>query len=146
MSGILEQLMGKMDTMIANLSEYNDTNRQLLELLKAGKGGAATGDGAVVENKPATTGRGRAKAAEPKAESGPKTTEAALKAKFDELKSTDTEARMPKLKKVISDAGFANLKELLGAPAKFDEAMAALEALETEFNATPAAAEDDDDL
>jgi hypothetical protein len=133
MSGILEQLMSKADVLIEALNE--NTKARL-----AGAGDAPAAAATAAE--PAKRGRPTTKAKEEPA--SPKTTEAALVAKFEELKGTDTATRMPRLKKIIADSGFATLAELRQTPAKFDEVMTALEAYETELSASATA--DDDDL
>jgi hypothetical protein len=137
MSGILEQLMAKADVLIEALNE--NTKARL-----AGAGDAPAATTAAAAAEPAKRGRPTKAAAETPA--GPKTTEADLVAKFDEIKGTDTEKRMPALKKIIADAGFASLKELRMAPAKFDEVMAALTTYEQSLTASTAATDEDDDL
>jgi hypothetical protein len=136
MSGILEQLMAKADVLIDALNE--NTKARL----------AGTGDAPAATTAAAAEPAKRGRPAKPAAETpaGPKTTEADLVAKFDEIKGTDTEKRMPALKKIIADAGFASLKELRMAPAKFDEVMAALTAYEATLTAPAAATDEDDDL
>jgi len=128
MSGIFEQLLEKADVLIAALNE--NTKARL------------AGDAAPAADKPAVK-RGANKAADKPADTGPKTTEAELVAKFEELKATDTEKRMPALKKIIADLGFASLKELRVTPPKFDEAMEKLQAYEATLAAEPAAEDDD---
>lgn len=134
MSGILEQIMGKMDTLIEKLSANTQSSLDLLAAMK--DGGAAP---AAATEKPKATGRATTKKEEPAS----KTTEAELVAAFERIKGTDTEKRMPALKKIIADAGFASLKELRQVPAKFDETMAALTAYEASLSAAPADADDD---
>lgn len=63
-----------------------------------------------------------------------------VKTKFNEIKGADA-AKVPTLKKIISDHGASSLAELLTKPDKFDSAYAALEALEAEGGASA-----DDDL
>lgn len=75
----------------------------------------------------------------------PKTTADALKAKFAELKAREDIGTAP-LKEIISAQGVENLAELLTTPDKFDAAMAAMTALETEKDAAKASGGDDDEL
>ena len=128
MSGIIEQLMSKMDVMIETLNE--NTKARL----------AGGNDAAPAADKPKASRATKTATAD----AGPKTSEAELVAKFEEIKGTDTEKRMPALKKIIADQGFASLKELRMTPAKFDATMAALVAYEATLGDTTT--DEDDDL
>lgn len=85
---------------------------------------------------PAASGKAAA-ADKPKAEAKPKAA-AAKKAKFtaDQVKARFAELKAneaigaPPLKELISNTGCENLAELLVSPDKFEEAMAAMDALE----------------
>jgi len=127
MSGILETLEGKMDTLIAVLSENNK-----LRAAENAAGGAAGTTTTTEEPK-------KTRATKAKVDETPvnKIDEATLVAKFDELKAVGGDM-MPKLKKIIADVGgVASLAELRQLPAKFDAVYEALTALQ-------APAEDDD--
>lgn len=126
--GILEDLQAKMDLLIVALNENT----------KAGIVGTSTG---AATDKPKAT-----RTAKPKDEA-PKIDEATLVAKFDSIKGDGKDADiMTRLKGIIAGAGFASLKELRMAPAKFDETFAALEAFEVELITAASATEADDDL
>lgn len=100
---------------------------------------------------PAASGKAAA-ADKPKADAKPKP--AAKKAKFtaDQVKARFAELKAneaigaPPLKELISNTGCENLAELLVSPDKFEEAMAAMDALEAGVGDDLDAGGDDDEL
>jgi pyruvate/2-oxoglutarate dehydrogenase complex dihydrolipoamide acyltransferase (E2) component len=103
-------------------------------------GGAAP----AASGKPAAAEKPKA-AAKPAAAKKAKFTADQVKARFAELKANEA-IGAPPLKELISNTGCENLAELLVSPDKFEDAMAAMDALEAGVGDDLDAGGEDDEL